>query len=526
MFEFMLHLNPNRIAILFVAAIISLVTGCSRESRIARHLEKGEHYFQQREFDQAEIEYLNVLKDSESHPDALRRLGRIYYEEGKVLRARSFLLKARDLDTNHLDTRLSTASWLCYAGGMSKEAREESLFVLTKDPGNDRALELLADSAVTAKDVDDARRQLERLRPAAVGKSGFHLAIGRLALRSDDPSAAESAFKQALAINPKSASAHVALARLHVEKNDLKSAEQSYKTAAELAPVGSEAGLHYATFKTQHGDANGGKQLLTEMTKRTPWYLPAWNRLAELTLAERNYEECAVLIRKILLRDPANLDALFLSGRLSSAQRNFTKATTDFEQLVKLSPRSAPVHYQLAMAHLLNRGSTEMVERETDAQRADRLTAVSHLQQAISLEANYTDAILLLSKLQISHGDYLAAIKRLSEYLEKHPKLEPAYLLLVDAYRVQNNYDQALAVGRRFAAAFPTNPEPRMLIGRALVQLKREAEARQAFHQALDLSPNYLEPLKQLVSLDINAKKYDSALALLRPLHRSEPKLC
>ncbi len=108
------------------------------------------------------------------------------------------------------------ASWLCYSAGLLKEAREESLFVLTKDPGNEEALELLAE--FRTRMWMTYGRQLEKFRPAAAGKSGFHLAIGRLALRSNDLPAAESAFKQALALNPKSASAHLALASLHSQK--------------------------------------------------------------------------------------------------------------------------------------------------------------------------------------------------------------------------------------------------------------------------------------------------------------------
>ncbi len=246
--------------------------------------------------------------------------------------------------------------------------------------------------------------------------------------------------------------------------------------------------MHYANFKIQHGDASGGKQLLTEMTKSSPWFLPAWNRLAELSLTERNYEECAGLIRKILLRDPSNFQALLLNGRMSMNQGNTAKAISDLEGVVKLHPKEAMGYYHLARAHLLNREDAK---------------AVSLLQQAIRLDPDDADFILILAQTQIRLGDPLSAIKRLSDYanaeknLQKRSKLDSVYLLLADAYRAQKNYDQALVVARRFAQAFPNNPDGYLLAGKALLELKRDAEARQAFNQALELSPELLCALEQ-----------------------------
>src|SRR2546428_146523 len=74
-------------------------------------------------------------------------------------------------------------------------------------------------------------------------------------------------------------------------KGDVAQAEREFKAAADIAPVGSPARLKLADFYLSAQKPDEAKRILSEMTQKAPDFLPAWRRLAELALRERNYDE-------------------------------------------------------------------------------------------------------------------------------------------------------------------------------------------------------------------------------------------
>ena len=80
--------------------------------------------------------------------------------------------------------------------------------------------------------------------------------------------------------------------------------------------------------------------------------MPAWRWLAEIALAEKNYDESADLVGKMLARDSINYDALLLmvdsiwreetrTGRLESSRRQWRRIRRRPEYI-----------YELAIAYL------------------------------------------------------------------------------------------------------------------------------------------------------------------------------
>jgi len=58
---------------------------------------------------------------------------------------------------------------------------------------------------------------------------------------------------------------------------------------------------------------------------------------------------------------------------------------------------------------------------------------------------------------------------------------------------------------------FPKDPQGPFLMGILLAQQNKSTEARQAFEKSLELSPDYLSPLEQIVDLDLLDKQYARA---------------
>lgn len=493
-------------ALVLAAALTGLLgTGCSKQARKARAIERADRYYDAGDYNKAEIEYKKVLRLEYANSHAVQRLGLIYDSQGRLARAAAMLFAARSMDTNNLAVRLR-CGYILAAARKAKEARDEALFILDREPGHPEAPLLLVETLTGPDEIAAIRDRLETYRQRAGETAAYHLAIGNLSMRQRNTQAAEASFKRALVLDPKSSAAHTALGNLLWLQHDLKQAEAHYKAAAELAPARSSRRLRFVDFKLQTGAVEEAKELLREIVTKTPDYLPALHRSAQIALGERRFDECDAALRRILTRESSDFDALLLRARMRLAEEKRTEAVAEFTRLATQYPRVPMVHYNLALAHIANRDVTK---------------AITSLNEAVRLEPGYADAVLLLSEINLRKGDAAAAIAALRQLIEKQPNNIQAHLTMAKAHLARQMPDEALRVYRNLASLTPTNPQPHFLIGRVLQAQGKLAEARQAFEKAATFAPDDLVVLERLVGLDIAERQYDSALKRLeKPIQK------
>ncbi len=487
------HLVSTTVAVMVIA--IAGVS-CSRTADKAHRLERADRYYDAGDYDKAEVEYLGVLHLDPQDFQSLSHLSLIWFEQGRLDRALPLLIASRELQPGNLQVR-EKLSRAYLATGKPKEAHDEAVFILEKNPRDDEALILLAESAVTEKTVEETKQRLRLLSQSVGDRAAVQVALGDLCFRQRDFQGAEAAFKRAQMLDPKSSAACSALGNLYWSQKNLQAAEPALRSACELAPIRSPRRLQYAQFKIQTGDLPSGKRLLEEIVQKAPDYLPAWSLLAEIAFQEKRYDNCEALVRKILARDSMNYDAMMLSGRLKLAQGETAKAMAEFEKLALVYPRAPYVHYQLALACLVN--------NETGKAR-------SNLIKAVNLNPDFTEAVLLLAELKIRTGDLSSTIVSLKQLIQRQPQTARAWLLLADAYRAQDNLDDALSTYRRYEELFPRSPQVSFQMGLVYVQRGKRDEARRSFESALAQDPDCLPALDQLVALDVMEKHYAAAL--------------
>jgi putative PEP-CTERM system TPR-repeat lipoprotein len=484
-----------RRGVLIFAAILILGAGCSKEARKSHYLAKAERDFQAEQYDRAEVEFLSALKLAPLDPAAISRLGVIYQIQGKFLPAFTYLRKALELSPGDLEARLK--SGLLYSRlHKSKEARDEAMRVLEKQPWNEDALLLLCDSATDSKDMSQILDLIDRSRQQDIDRAPYHLVLGALHLRDHNPDKAESELKRAVAMDPNSAAAYLVLGNLYLLENDLPRAEAALKASAGLSPWHSARRLSYADFKLKTGAPAKAKDIAEEITRKAPDYLPAWLFLAQTAAAEHRFEDCDSCLQRILGRDPSNYEALLFESNLLIARGDGTNAVAHLEHVRTIYKNDPQVCAQLAVAHLLN---------------LDVAKARASLSQALAANPNFADATLLLAELDIRQGKAASAIAAMQKLVEQQPQVARAHLLLADAYLGQKDFDSALSVYRRMMELFPQSPQVPLLLGIQLAQRNQLMEARKAFEKSLELAPDSISAFEQLVNLDLAEKQYASA---------------
>lgn len=479
------HLVP-----ILLALAVAATSGCSRAAKKDRLLQSADRFVAHARYDQAEVEYLKVLRLDPRERRATRGLGLVYAEQGRTTRALPYLQTAVQWEPADAALRLRYGQ-VCLAKGLVAEASAAALAVLDFAAADSAAPLLLAEAALNPAAIAAARLRLTAL-PDVDTSAPVLVALATLDLRQNNFVSAAARLQRARAIDPGSPAIASAFGGLYLAQDDPARAEPELRAASHAAPLRSARRLQYARFLLQSGDRKGARQELEAIHREAPDYLPVWIWLAEIALVEQQLPDAERLINRALARDPDDGEARLLHARWQLAQGAADNAVTELERLTATGPASAPVYYHLALAQLVQGASTR---------------AAGNLNRALQLAPGFADATLVLAGLNIRSGAAAAAVTPLRQLARERPKLAGARLLLADAYRAQRAFGDARRIYQELEQEFAPNPQTPLLIGALELQLGRTDAAREAFTRALTLAPDFIPALEQLVALDLAASQ-------------------
>ena len=476
--------------IVVAGTIAILLSGCTAASKKARLTDRAEKYFKAGEYDNAKIEYLNVIKIDQGDANAYARIGAMWVEEGAPLRAGAFLIKALELAPDDIAARFNLTRVYLSLGRMS-DARKEAMTILEKAPGNSEALVALVDTSYTSQEISAAEEELAKFPQK--DSAYYHLAAAGIAVKKSDLSAAEAALQRAIAADSNFAGAHSALAAVYFARKDNEKAGLESEKAAKLAKVRSPETIKFAQFKVQNGRPDEAKAFLANVTKQAPDFLPAWPILGRIANNEKKYDDALRLVENALSRDPSNIDARLVQAESWIAKGETKKAVDSIENLDRTYPGSPVIKYALARLYAKTNNLSQ---------------AIAAVDQVVKTSPNFVDAVLLQAELHLKNGDAQSVVDSLSTVVKQSPGLLRAELMLAEAYRALGRLDDAVAIVREQIKRSPQNAASYFLLGVILQQQNKVTEAREALEKAAQLAPDNPSSLQQLVELDIASKNY------------------
>jgi tetratricopeptide (TPR) repeat protein len=456
--------------------------GCSPQAKPARHLARAARYVQAEQYQEASIEYLNVLKAEPTNQVANRGMGVALYEMGEARTAIHYLMKAEAQDPADVEIRMKLGM-LFMAVGDRRQARDRAEWVLRERPDHWEALVLWGAGASTSGEVEEALTRLSAVLPQFANEPKFLVALASLHLKKGDFEGAEDIYKKGLETMPQSWEIHLALGDLSLLRRDSIRADQEYQLAADLAPVKSLARVKLARFHWAGGKADDAKVILDELLKQVPTFTAAIMARAEIALSERDYEVALTLLKGIMKSSPSNLDAFLLMQKVKLAQGKTDDVVAAYEKLVSAFPKAAQSRYLLGMVWMV-KGDIQKAREEGE--------------RALALDADHWDSIRLLAEIYIRTGQPDRSLAVLKPYLKRHPNEGLAYVLAGAAYGAQKDFARAADTYRELIKHRPDNLQGPYLLGLALRRLGRNDEAIALFEDVLKHEPGSSEALEQL----------------------------
>lgn len=348
--------------------------------------------------------------------------------------------------------------------------------------------------------------------------------------------------ERAAASGPRAGDAHLFRGVLLIEaKRDRPGAMAAFEEAAKQPTSVMSARWGLVHLHAQSGDLAKAKEQLVLLQKAFPGHPNAAYLAAVLAYAERDYAKAESLTDALLKLAPDSERVLTLSGATHLRQDELVAAEAKLGKVVQTVERAPAARRFLAETYL-RMGQPEkalgvlkpLLETVSDGE-ALALAAQAHLQRGAVPEAEAAFAAAVKLKpddvglrtsaalTELAKGRPEAAFESLERLAREDTGLI-ADLALTSALLQRREFDRALEAIGRLESKQPNGAMPRHLRGLAMVGKGDLQLARQAFEAALKMDPKYAAAMTMLASLDTAAGHFDAAQERIEAALKVSPK--
>src|SRR5271157_3063528 len=233
--------------------------------------------------------------------------------------------------------------------------------------------------------------------------------------------------------------------------------------------------------------------------------------LAELYARTGRIRDAVLEAQDILKRDGNNLEARRLLGRIylrslgdmqagTQSQEILKLAIDQYEQLVKLDPKSVEDHLLLGRLYRLN---NELLKSENE------------FKTAVSISPDSEEAVTTLAYLYNEEGDSARALQVLNAIPEA-ARTAKLYSALGFTYEQQKDYKQAVEAFRRSSELDHDNLDAVRGLAQNLMNDGQTEAALEQYKAIAEADPSDAQSYMRIAEIDRRNGKYDQALEVLK----------
>ncbi len=233
--------------------------------------------------------------------------------------------------------------------------------------------------------------------------------------------------------------------------------------------------------------------------------------LAELYAKTGRIRDAVLEAQEIIKRDPTNLEARKLLGRIylrslgdlqagTQSQEILKRAIEQYEQIVKLEPKSADNHLLLGRLYRVN-NETQKAENE--------------FKTAVSLDPDSEEALTTLAYLYNETGDSARAAQALSS-LPESERTARLYSALGYTYEQQKDFKKAVAAYKRAVELDKDNLDAMRGLAQNLLNDNQTEASLEQYKQIVDADPHDVQSYLRIAEIYRRSGRFDDALAALK----------
>jgi Flp pilus assembly protein TadD len=364
-------------------------------------------------------------------------------------------------------------------------------------------------SASAREGLTKAVQEFEKVKELAPKDERTYLALGDAYFKLNQPEKAIQSYEKYQSLTSQSDKGYQEIARYYAgEGNDEKAIEYCLK-GLETQPDSPESlWLLSQIYKKIKKDKEAVPLIrrLLEVTGNNP----VIRRQLAVSLIESNeYSEASDLLKDLAKTNPQDIKSQILLGRAQIGLRQFSEAIQTLKSVVKDDPNSPDTmeaQYFLAIAHESNDEFAEAAklflsllnnpETGSDDTKSNRFLFQEHLAY------NYEE----LKEPQKAINVYLDMVK-------VEPKVTPN---LVNAYRVDRQFDKALTLGKQYFEKNPDDIRTALIYAKTLSDAGKNKEGAEILSKLLESNSKNADIYVHLSAIYLRDKRYSEAERVLR----------
>jgi tetratricopeptide (TPR) repeat protein len=474
---------------------------------------------------------------------AVQALAVMYEEEGRGADAEKQLLYAISLDPTRADPRKYLAQ-LYFAENRKSEA-ERVMIQAKKDLGRTGDFyRVLGEYYNNIGDADKALAEfasISKEHPEDVKAKEDYV---RLLISHNRQEEAGRLNDEILKNSPRDSAAQIIRGSILNSQSKFNEAARVLEDALKDSPENAEAHYQFGLALSNTGNSKRAEQEWFQAAKLAPNMVEVQSALAQMALVKGDTELLRSTADQIIRNRPSDPRGYTLRAASESKNNQFAAEEKDLNLAIEAAPTS-PVGYT-AMGNLLQRqgkddaaqryyeqaltrgansieplaGIVTILMREKQNARAlDRVKA-----QAAKAPAN--DAIYsLLGGVQVANQDLPGAEESLQKAVKLNPSNTDAIVLLSKVEMARGEGDRALATAYQSIADNPKKVETYFFAGTLEEMSGRPQKAEEVYRKALQIDPSYAPAANNLAYLLLQSgENNDVALSLAQMARQKMPE--
>lgn len=422
--------------------------------------------------------------------------------------------------------------------------------VVEASPGDAVILFERASLLVDARQLDRAEKELRAIVRRWPAFYDAQRLLGRLLIDQSGGQRAkvEEAVRHlhaAFKLSPGDLGTGLALTQILVSLGRVADAEPILATLAEVAPDNRSVNLQYAQVLTKLGRGDEARKYLERVIAADPLHVPTVLQLFDIYEQTNEWEKAAAALEPLIADDPLNRDLQRQHAYALLRAGEAEKARASFEQLVRSDANDRRSHFFLAesLNELSRFAEAEVIYRRLLGEQPDNPEflisfALNQIGQRKFAEAASTferiiandtvpERVRVMARAELAaiareQGDYETAMREARAAIEasKPPALKPVGIVL-DIYRRQKKYPEALQLIEPLARQYPDEPFFTARLVEFLVRSGRTAEARTIANTQAAAGKR---PALQVAQALAQTEQYSDAVAILQKLQKADPE--
>ncbi|MBC7982530.1 MAG: tetratricopeptide repeat protein [Candidatus Obscuribacterales bacterium] len=425
------------------------------------------------------------------------------------------------------------------AEGVMREA-------VTALPKESEAKLALVDFLSAQRGAEQAEKQIEKFVTEQPKDTGLRLALGAYYERRNEPTKAESSYREVMkqaGTESDGLSARNRLAAMMVSKNNLDAAVPLVEEVLKVNPRDADALILRGNISLARGDAPKAITDLRAVLRDQPNALPVMRALArahvqnkETSLAEETLRaavqinpkdpqvrldlaqllaqnnkapQAKVMLEELSAEAPTNVGILENLFRLQFGERDFKSAAKTATHIQEVQPDRAAGYYLAGLV------------AEAEQKRDVAMTAY---QRALDKQPQAAEPLTALVRMDIADKKTERALARLEQLIVREPTHAVAHNLQGELLISKGNFDEAARVFRKAIELSPTWWVPYRGLSLAEIRAKRNDAAVQALEAGIQKATGAVVLTADLAALHERLGHTDQAIAAYEDLARREPR--